>query len=138
MVCGAVICCFCAGRVRLQPKGRRGGSGLKMRHLQTDRSEWVGGHRALRGHPLLSLSLYFFTICHFTHIQYIPVQTSIMFPLPVITHHLVKMRKTCVPVCLYMFSWTYMVSFWSTRLAYLAVEECTVCFSLKEKSSVWE
>lgn len=33
-----------------------------------------------------------------------------------------------------MFSWTYMVS---TRLAYLAVEECTVCFSLRGKKVSW-
>lgn len=27
--------------------------GLTMRHLQTDRGEWVGGNRAIRGQPLL-------------------------------------------------------------------------------------
>lgn len=64
VVCGAVICCFCAGRVRLWLKGRCGGRGPKMRHRQTDGSEWVGGHRAVRGQPFLSLFLCFF-LCVF-------------------------------------------------------------------------
>lgn len=134
--CRTVICCFCDGRARLWLKGRRGGRGTRMRHLQTDRGEWVGGHRPLRGLLLFfsfsSFFPFFFLsfFCMPMQRHLITEQTSIIFPRPVITcnfppkmKNVCLTRSKCVSVDVHGYK----------RLVYLAIPECTVCFSLKGK-----